>query len=125
MDVWDRYNPDDYIDPDWRILMFNSYVSNTLEYDPKLCTNCGMCSTVCPHGVFGGNEKAAKLVNPSVCMECGACKLNCPTGAIKVDSGVGCAYAMMWAAVRGKKDVTCGSDCCSPKPQVFRIGKKE
>jgi len=49
-------------------------------------------------------------------MECGACQLNCPTGAIMVDSGVGCAAAMMMAALRGKKDVNCsvGNDqpCC-------------
>jgi NAD-dependent dihydropyrimidine dehydrogenase PreA subunit len=103
--------------------MFNSYVSNTLKYDPKLCINCGMCSTVCPHGVFSSNGKVAGLVNPGACMECGACQLNCPTNAIRVDSGVGCAYAMMWAAARGQKDVTCGgSACCGSKPEVFQIG---
>ena len=32
------------------------------------------------------------------------CKLNCPTGAITVDSGVGCAAAMILAAVTGKKE---------------------
>jgi ferredoxin len=36
-------------------------------------------------------------------MECGACQLNCPTAAITVDSGVGCASAMIGAALRGKK----------------------
>ncbi|MCG2737845.1 MAG: 4Fe-4S binding protein [Candidatus Methanoperedenaceae archaeon] len=104
--------------------MFNSYVSNTLEYDPELCTNCGMCSTVCPHGVFSPDEKVAKLLDPVACMECGACQLNCPTGAIKVNSGVGCANAMIWAAIRGQKEVTCGdSSCCAPVPQVIQIGK--
>jgi NAD-dependent dihydropyrimidine dehydrogenase PreA subunit len=83
--------------------MFNSYVSNTLKYDPKLCINCGMCSAVCPHGVFSLNGKAAQLVNPGGCMECGACQLNCPTKAIKVDRGDGCAYEMMLAAVKGQK----------------------
>ena len=90
--------------------MFNSYVSNTLEYDPDLCINCGMCSTVCPHRVFIPDGKGAQLVNPKACMECGACQLNCPTKAIKVDSGVGCASAMMLAAVKGQKEVTCGCD---------------
>jgi NAD-dependent dihydropyrimidine dehydrogenase PreA subunit len=90
--------------------MFNSYVSNTLEYDPELCINCGMCSTVCPHRVFSLDGNVAKLVNPQACMECGACQLNCPTKAIKVDNGVGCASAMMLAAVKGKKEVTCGCD---------------
>jgi NAD-dependent dihydropyrimidine dehydrogenase PreA subunit len=87
--------------------MFNSYVSNTLKYDPKLCTNCGMCSTICPHGVFSPDGKVAQLVNPKACMECGACQINCPTKAIKVESGVGCASAMMLAAVKGQKEVTC------------------
>lgn len=94
---------------------------NTLQYDASLCINCGMCSAVCPHGVFVPGEKAARLVQAAACMECGACQRNCPTGAIEVDSGVGCAAAMMTAALRGKKTATCGPDdgadgcgcCCS------------
>jgi len=41
-------------------------------------------------------------------MECGACQLNCPTGAISVESGVGCATAMMIAAIKGQKELACG-----------------
>ncbi len=88
--------------------MFNSYLSNTLKYDPELCANCGMCMDVCPHGVFAPDGNAVRLVRPAACMECGACQLNCPTGAIAVDSGVGCATAMIYAALRGQKEVTCG-----------------
>ena len=91
---------------------------NTLEYNPALCINCGMCSTVCPHGVFAPDGNAARLVRPEVCMECGACKRNCPTGAIAVDSGeCGCAAAMIHAALAGKKEPTCG-----PDPQVTSCG---
>ncbi len=104
--------------------MFDSYTDNTLEYDPELCVNCGMCSTVCPHGVFHDGEKKAQLVNQKACMECGACQVNCPTGAIKVESGVGCAYAMMWSAITGQEEVTCGDDCCGPDLQLIQIGKK-
>jgi NAD-dependent dihydropyrimidine dehydrogenase PreA subunit len=87
---------------------------NTLEYDGELCINCGMCSTVCPHGVFGTNEHGAILARPDACMECGACQLNCPTGAITVQSGVGCASAMMYAALTGRKEVSCGDEAsCS------------
>jgi NAD-dependent dihydropyrimidine dehydrogenase PreA subunit len=91
---------------------------NTLVYDPALCINCGMCSVVCPHGVFAPNGHVAQLVRPEACMECGACQLNCPVGAITVDSGVGCAAAMIYAALTGKKEPSCGPDpessgCCS------------
>ena len=83
---------------------------NTLEYDPALCINCGMCVAVCPHAVFASNGRAVQLVRADACMECGACQQNCPTGAITVDSGVGCAAAMIYAALTGKKEPTCGPD---------------
>ena len=90
---------------------------NTLEYDPDLCIGCEMCVFVCPHVVFAMNGRVAQLVKPEACMECGACQLNCPTDAITVESGVGCAAAMIHAALTGKKEPTCGgsveSSCCS------------
>jgi NAD-dependent dihydropyrimidine dehydrogenase PreA subunit len=69
-----------------------------------------MCSSVCPHGVFVTGERRAELKKPEACMECGACQLNCPVDAIAVDSGVGCAAAMMRAALKGKKleEASCG-----------------
>jgi hypothetical protein len=52
-------------------------------------------------------------------MECGACALNCPVQAIEVQSGVGCAWAMISAALRGKSmdsgECGCGGEtgsCC-------------
>jgi NAD-dependent dihydropyrimidine dehydrogenase PreA subunit len=89
---------------------------NTLTYDSGLCVNCGMCLAVCPHSVFEAGARAVDLARPERCMECGACQRNCPTGAIQVDSGVGCAAAMIRAALTGSKEVTCGSSdaaCCS------------
>ena len=91
---------------------------NTLRYYPELCINCGMCIDVCPHAVFAPGARLAELVRREACMECGACQRNCPTGAIEVDSGVGCAAAMIRAALTGSKQVTCGCDgggsssCC-------------
>ena len=97
--------------------MANSYAFNTLEYDPELCINCEMCSIVCPHGVFASGERVAQVVRREACMECGACQRNCPASAITVESGVGCAAAMIRAALTGKKEATCGpaigSSCCS------------
>jgi NAD-dependent dihydropyrimidine dehydrogenase PreA subunit len=97
--------------------MFSVSVFNTLQYNPELCIGCELCSFVCPHAVFAMNGRVAQLVRPEACMECGACQLNCPTDAITVESGVGCAAAMIYAALTGKKEVTCGdeieSSCCS------------
>lgn len=91
-------------------------VVNTLRYDKEKCTGCGMCAIVCPHRVFSMNARKAKLTRYEACMECGACQRNCPAEAITVDSGVGCAAAMIVAALKGKKEPTCGCDetpaCC-------------
>lgn len=87
--------------------MLKVKVKNTLKYDPGLCNGCGMCVSVCPHAVFAENGKTALLADPDSCIECGACRLNCPTGAIRVDSGVGCATAMMLAALTGRKETEC------------------
>ena len=86
---------------------------NTLQYDPGACIGCGMCIDVCPHAVFALNGRVAQFARPEACMECGACQLNCPTGAIAVDSGVGCAAAMISAALRGRKEATCGAAECA------------
>lgn len=89
--------------------MLNAYEVNTLVYDPGLCNGCAMCVAVCPHAVFEMNGRLAKMINAQACMECGACQLNCVTGAIMVESGVGCAAAMIRAALTGQKEATC--DC--------------
>ena len=89
---------------------------NTLRYNPERCIHCGMCLVVCPHAVFAEDQNAVSLVNPMDCIECGACQKNCPAGAITVNSGVGCAQAMINAALKGSSEVTCGGDsssCCN------------
>lgn len=99
--------------------MLNSYMETTLKLDTALCINCKRCTQVCPHGVFADGPEHAELARPTACMECGACALNCPVQAIEVQSGVGCAWAMISAALRGKDmdigECSCGGDegsCC-------------
>jgi hypothetical protein len=49
-------------------------------------------------------------------MECGACAKNCDFGALSVDSGVGCASAIITGLLTGKEP-SCGcgdspAGCC-------------
>lgn len=92
--------------------MKSKYLKTTLQYNTDLCTGCGMCSTVCPHGVFAQDNGIAEITRPTACMECGACALNCPVNAITVDSGTGCATAQMIAALKHEKEPTCDCSCC-------------
>jgi len=83
----------------------------TLQLDENQCTGCGMCLDVCPHEVFKMNRRHVVIQNRDACMECGACSLNCPAKAISVQSGVGCANAVI-NAMRGYNngECCCGSD---------------
>jgi ferredoxin len=86
------------------------YLENvvTLEYDPTKCTGCGRCAEVCPHSLFVMDvDRKARLTDRDLCIECGACMRNCAFDAIKVRPGVGCAYALMISAIRGKPAPVC------------------
>ena len=74
----------------------------TLELDVDKCTGCGLCVIVCPHRVFELQAGKAGIVDVDLCMECGACSQNCPADAIKVESGVGCAAAVLYGMLRSK-----------------------
>ena len=80
----------------------------TLELDQDKCVGCGMCFIVCPHEVLGRSNGHARIKNRDACMECGACARNCPVDAIRVKSGVGCAAAVINAAL-GRDNSSC---CC-------------
>ncbi len=98
------------------------YLSNvaTLKYFPESCTGCGQCAEVCPHGVFVINGKKAAVTDKDLCMECGACQTNCAYGAISVNSGVGCAGAVIKGLLTGTEECGCsagesegaGTTCC-------------
>ena len=86
----------------------------TLSLDAEKCNGCRMCTLVCPHAVFAiGADKKAFLADRGACMECGACALNCAFGAIEVQSGVGCAAAIIASYFRRGGEVTCGPDAAA------------
>ena len=88
----------------------------TLQLDKEKCVGCGMCLVVCPHAVFCMNDGYAQITTRDACMECGACATNCPTEAITVRAGVGCAAAVINAAL-GRDSASC---CCVIEPEGTR-----
>ena len=87
------------------------YLKNvaTLELDRETCIGCSMCVTVCPHAVFALDNGKAHILDRDACMECGACARNCPVNAIQVETGVGCATAVINSII-GKT-----GECCCDK----------
>ena len=81
----------------------------TLRLDQKKCVGCGMCLWVCPHAVLSLTNGKVEIMNRDACMECGACARNCPAEALRVQSGVGCAIAVI-NSMLGRKKSSC---CCS------------
>jgi NAD-dependent dihydropyrimidine dehydrogenase PreA subunit len=94
------------------------YLANvsTLQFFSDKCTGCGRCVEVCPHGVFEMRDKRANLIDRDRCMECGACAKNCEFSAITVNTGVGCAAAIINSLIYGgAPSCDCsgtGNSCC-------------
>jgi NAD-dependent dihydropyrimidine dehydrogenase PreA subunit len=80
----------------------------SLSFQSEKCTGCGTCLLVCPHAVFVRRNGKVGIQDRDACMECGACAKNCPAEAITVQSGVGCAAAVINSAL-GRKNASC---CC-------------
>lgn len=96
------------------------YLKNvtTLKLDTKTCIGCGMCTQVCPQGVFEIQDKKAVMVDRDACMECGACSRNCPVNALSVRPGVGCAYGILLSKLKGSNaacDCSCGESSKTDK----------
>jgi heterodisulfide reductase subunit A len=63
------------------------YTSGTIaEVDPRMCSQCGVCVSICPYSAPSWTEKgpfAGKAqVNPVLCKGCGLCVASCRSGAI-------------------------------------------
>jgi NAD-dependent dihydropyrimidine dehydrogenase PreA subunit len=89
----------------------------TLQLCEETCNGCGICVKVCPHEVFELSGKKAHIIRRDYCMECGACALNCPVQAISVNSGVGCAAAVIQGLLNNSEP-GCGcsgekTECCN------------
>lgn len=92
------------------------YLANvsSLKIDESRCDGCGICMTVCPHASLAVENRKAYVRDLDACMECGACARNCAAGAITVQAGVGCAYAILKGMIRGTApDCGCGSGSSS------------
>ena len=63
------------------------FTSGTVaEVDPRMCSQCGVCVSICPYSAPSWTEKgmfAGKAqVNPVLCKGCGLCVASCRSGAI-------------------------------------------
>lgn len=88
----------------------------SLQVDESICVRCGRCIDVCPHAVFilPEGSGAVSIRQRDYCMECGACAKNCPVRAIKVNSGVGCAAAVINGMLNRTGECSCDNStpCC-------------
>lgn len=83
----------------------------SLVLDTEKCIGCGMCTQVCPHGIFTIIGKKTQIIDKDGCMECGACAMNCPVEALGVTPGVGCASLIIGRWLKGR-GVSTGGGCC-------------
>jgi heterodisulfide reductase subunit A len=65
------------------------YTSGTVaEVDQRMCSQCGVCVSICPYSAPGWAEKgmfAGKAeINPVLCKGCGLCVASCRSGAIRL-----------------------------------------
>jgi heterodisulfide reductase subunit A len=58
-------------------------ISIVSEVDPRICSGCRLCNTVCAYDAISfDEEKHVSVINAAVCKGCGTCVANCISGAI-------------------------------------------
>ena len=59
-------------------------VSGTVALvDPNMCSQCGVCVSICPYGAPSFNAKTGKAeIQATLCKGCGLCVASCRSGAI-------------------------------------------
>jgi heterodisulfide reductase subunit A len=60
------------------------FVSGTVaQIDPNLCSQCGVCISVCPYSAPKFNDSSGKAeIQSTLCKGCGLCTASCRSGAI-------------------------------------------
>ncbi|MBI5055112.1 MAG: 4Fe-4S binding protein [Nitrospirae bacterium] len=89
-----------------------------IKLDRDKCTNCFLCSYVCPHGVIEMDGGGAEVKYAERCVSCGACRLNCPSGAICVTQKTGCVITIIKEdilKIKGGERPCKGSGCSQGK----------
>jgi MinD superfamily P-loop ATPase len=55
------------------------------QIDPNVCTECGVCASVCRFDAVTSTRQGAYLIDPFACEGCGRCERECPSGAITMN----------------------------------------
>ncbi len=69
----------------WRYPDASEHPDDAVFIYEKWCKSCGICYSMCPHGVFTSDKSGLPIVsNPDACTACGLCEILCPDMAITV-----------------------------------------
>ncbi len=50
----------------------------------EICTDCGICMTICPVSSITGDDNKLYSINYDYCKGCGICAEECPSKAIEM-----------------------------------------
>ena len=58
-------------------------MSISISIDSHKCKKDGLCSSICPMGIFvGASKELPQIMREDMCVLCGQCLAVCPNGAI-------------------------------------------